>query len=59
MKRINIFLLIMIAAALLFVLTSCESVAVYHRPGYGPPAHAPAHGFRAKQPHEVVLVDVD
>ena len=41
----------------LFVLVSCDTVGVHRHPhpgrriGHGPPAHAPAHGCRAKQVH--------
>jgi len=43
------------------VLTSCSDSFVYHSPlktnsGYGPPAHAPAHGYRRKQGQTVVAV---
>ena len=30
--------------------------AVYPEPGYGPPPHAPAHGYRFRHPHGVDLV---
>jgi hypothetical protein len=59
MKKINIFLLITILGFLAFLLTSCETVAVYRKPGLGrPPAHAPAYGLRKKQSNTVVVVDV-
>ena len=54
-------MLIAILGSFLFMLASCDSVnsmAIYERPGYGPPAHAKAHGVRNKQPKTVVLVDV-
>jgi predicted small secreted protein len=60
MKKINIFLLMAILGVLAILLTSCETVAVYKKPGFGrPPAHAPAHGLRKKQAHTVVVVDVE
>ncbi|MEJ2647401.1 MAG: hypothetical protein P8016_03195 [Sedimentisphaerales bacterium] len=59
MKKIHILLLIVILGTFAIMLTSCETVAVYQKPGFGPPAHAPAHGVRHKQPKTVVLVDVD
>ena len=55
MKKITTFLLILALGIFLILLSSCESVAVYQRPGYGPPAHAPAHGFRNKKPNTVVI----
>ena len=59
MKKLHILLLIVILSSLVIMLTSCDTVAVYQRPGFGPPAHAPAHGLRNKQPKAVVIVDVD
>lgn len=59
MKKINILFITLILASMLILLTSCETVAVYQKPGYGPPSHAPAHGVRNKQPKTVVLVDVN
>lgn len=50
MKQTNVVLLITVLLSTVLVLTGCH----YHRPyspgrGYGPPPHAPAHGYRAKQ----------
>lgn len=59
MKKIYILLIIVILSSFVIMLTSCETVAMYQKPGFGPPAHAPAHGLRNKQPRTVVLVDVD
>ena len=59
MKKINIFLLVVILSFMAILLTSCETLVVHQRPGWGPPAHAPAHGVRNKQPKTIVLVDVD
>ena len=59
MKKIYILLIIVILSSFAIMLTSCETVAMYQKPGFGPPAHAPAHGLRNKQPRTVVLVDVD
>ena len=58
MKKVRIIILIMILGSFLFMLSSCNTVAVYEKPGYGPPAHAKAHGVRYKQPKTVVLVDI-
>jgi len=43
------------------ILTSCSESFVFRTPtksnsGYGPPAHAPAHGYRKKQQQTVVVV---
>ena len=59
MKAIKLFLILLFLGFLLSLLTSCETVAVYGRPGHGPPAHAKAHGWRNKQHDTVVIVDVD
>ena len=44
--------LIGIAAAAILLLSSCDTVTAYRRPGpgrgYGPPAHAQANGYRNK-----------
>lgn len=39
-----------ISATALVLLTSCDTLTVYRHPGrgYGPPAHAEAHGYRRK-----------
>ena len=58
MNKLKIIVLIVILISCLFMVSSCDTVAVYGRPGYGPPAHAPAHGLRAKQPKTVVIMDV-
>ena len=51
------------AAALLalasLILTSCSRSVAYKTPknkGYGPPPHAPAHGYRRKQQQAIVGV---
>ncbi|MBN2182634.1 MAG: hypothetical protein JW715_12040 [Sedimentisphaerales bacterium] len=58
MKKINICILITVLGSLLILLTSCETVNVYQKPGYGPPAHAKAHGLRNKQTKTIVQVEV-
>lgn len=58
MKKTKIIILILILGSFLFMLASCETMTVYEKPGYGPPAHAQAHGFHNKQPKTIVLVDV-
>ncbi len=46
-------------ACLLLLTASCSRTKVYHGPtvraGHGPPAHAPAHGYRRKQVSGVEL----
>ena len=59
MKKIHIFLLIVILGTFTLLLTSCDTVAVYQKPGLGPPAHAPAYGLRHKAPKTGVIVHVD
>lgn len=53
MRKLNIFLPIVVLCALVIMLTSCETVFVREGPGkkrgLGPPAHAPAYGLRSKQ----------
>lgn len=47
------FSFILISAILLLMTASCSTVGAYKIPGprvgHGPPAHAPAHGYRRKQ----------
>lgn len=52
------FLLCMVALACAsLMLASCESLQISKvKPSQGPPPHAPAHGYRAKQPDGVALV---
>jgi hypothetical protein len=48
------------AVCSLLAMTSCSTVKVCQSPpkkvGHGPPAHAPAHGYRRKQVHGVEIV---
>jgi len=57
-KTITSFAVISICA--LLMTTSCSRYGIYHRPtvskGKGPPAHAPAHGYRRKQVAGMELV---
>ena len=57
-KRITSFVLL--SACLLLMTASCSEVSVGSgpvvRPSNGPPAHAPAHGYRNKQAAGVELV---
>jgi len=59
MKAIKLFLILLFLGFMLVFVISCETVALYEKPGYGPPAHAKAHGWRNKQHDTVVIVDVD
>ncbi len=47
-------------ACILLMTASCSRHRVYHKPtvikGSGPPAHAPAHGYRRKHVHGMELV---
>ncbi len=47
-------------ACILLMTASCSRHRVYHKPtvstGHGPPAHAPAHGYRRKHVHGMELV---
>jgi len=47
-------------ACILLMTTSCSRYGVYHKPtvskGNGPPAHAPAHGYRRKHVAGMELV---
>jgi len=48
-------------ACAVLILTSCSESFVYQTPiksnsGYGPPAYAPAHGYRRKQQQTAVIV---
>jgi len=54
MRKMTIFLLVVILGSSVLMLTSCETLVVHHKPGLEPPAH----GLRNKQPKTVVLVDV-
>ena len=47
-----------ISAAAVVLLTSCDTLTVCRTPGrgYGPPAHAQAHGYRRKVVHGYELV---
>ena len=62
MRKLIIFLLVVILGSLAIMLTSCEASAGQRTPGnkigLGPPAHAPAYGLRRKQPQAVFKVDV-
>ncbi len=42
-----------ISSATIVLLTSCDTLTVYRHPGrgYGPPAHAQAHGYRRQVVH--------
>ena len=53
----NIWFSIILGTVTVF-LASCDTAAVYRGPsrGYGPPAHAPAHGHRRKAVHGYELV---
>lgn len=48
------------SAIILLMTASCSRYGVYHKPtvskGHGPPAHAPAHGYRRKHVHGMELV---
>ena len=58
MNKYKKILITIVLSTLIVLLTSCDTVNVYQRPGYGPPAHAKAHGYRNKQPKAVVVLDV-
>lgn len=45
-----------LALAASFGLGSCAYRAPYAPPGYGPPPHAPAHGYRHKYQPDLILV---
>ncbi|MHC4207022.1 MAG: hypothetical protein ACYSTT_20385 [Planctomycetota bacterium] len=53
--RFKTITLVMITSAIILLMaTSCSRHSVYHRPTVsksGPPAHAPAHGYRRKNMH--------
>jgi len=57
-KTVTSFAVISICA--LLMPTSCSRYGIYHKPtvskGKGPPAHAPAHGYRRKQVAGMELV---
>lgn len=59
MKFKKSFLLAALLTCATLALVSCKSLTVRgparQKPGYGPPPHAPAHGYRHKQ-HGVELV---
>ena len=51
--------IVVTSAIILLMTTSCSRHSVYHRPTVtksGPPAHAPAHGYRRKHVHGMELV---
>ena len=51
--------IVVISAIILLMTTSCSRHSVYSRPVItksGPPAHAPAHGYRRKHVHGLELV---
>ncbi len=60
MKFKNVAAFIVTSVCALVVTTSCSSTRVYYpagrRVGNGPPPHAPAHGHRRKQVHDVEVV---
>jgi hypothetical protein len=62
MRKLIIFLLVVILSPLLIMLASCETSVVHQGPanrkGVGPPAHARAYGLRRKQPQAVIQVGV-
>ena len=57
-KTITFF--VVTCAFILLITASCSRHRVYHEPtiskGKGPPAHAPAHGYRRKYVHGMELV---
>lgn len=56
----RLFLFLVISMITVFTLTSCADVAFRHpvsaKPAYGPPPHAPAHGYRHKHHNGPELV---
>ncbi len=60
MRFKTITLFVVTCAFILLITVSCSRHRVYHEPtiskGKGPPAHAPAHGYRRKHVHGMELV---
>lgn len=60
MNRQRLLFASLVLIIALFTLTSCANLSVRYpvkaKGGYGPPPHAPAHGYRHKHPqgHEIV-----
>lgn len=58
-KSIRVLIAVLLCAVLFVPACSTTSVGVAKKPGYskgGPPAHAPAHGYRKKHPQGPDLV---
>jgi hypothetical protein len=60
-KNNALYLLIIVLACVSIMCVSCTKVAIFGPPhetkvGNGPPPHAPAHGYRAKQADGMELV---
>ena len=55
MNGLNKLLMMAIMLSAILVVSGCTVYPVHHDEGYGPPPHAPAHGYRYKhQGHDVV-----
>jgi hypothetical protein len=58
MSKTNRHLVSCLLIAGMLAVSGCAVYPAHHHHGYGPPPHAPAHGYRAKHHHHDLVYDV-